>query len=275
MSDKSKILWTDATWQPVVGCSKVSEGCKNCYAERMALRLACMEFKKFGENMTIAQRKYTGVTDLIGKWNGEIFCDESVLDKPLHWRNPRRIFVCSMGDLFHEAVPFEFTLKVFKIINNCKKHTFQILTKRPKRAYDFYRQIYQIDNLSNLWLGVSVENQKRADERIPLLLQIPAAVRFVSIEPMLEEIDLTGFKPWYGTFEENQRDKGLHWVIIGCESINGRLGRECKLEWIESIVDQCKAANIPVLVKQTPLNGKLVRDIKLFPKALQFQEYPK
>ena len=126
MSHNSKIEWTNATWNPVVGCTKVSEGCKNCYAEKMAGRIATMSNK--------AAMKYAKVVTHKGKWSGEIYCDESVLDKPLHWRKPRMIFVCSMGDLFHKDVPFEFIDKVMAIISLCPQHTFQILTKRPEIA---------------------------------------------------------------------------------------------------------------------------------------------
>lgn len=265
----TKISWTDETWNPVVGCTKVSAGCQNCYAEKMAYRLKMM-----------GQSKYFSVVDTFrGEhlWTNKIYCDESALDKPLHWRKPRRIFVCSMGDLFHPAVPFEFVDKVMFAIYRSYKlgHTFQILTKRPERMLKYFsgdvdmrilnlfrtsnsekytsetRLTDSIGTLSRVWLGVSVENQKAADERIPILLQIPAAVRFVSVEPMLEAInllDLNGIMAMGGIYGAY-----LDWVIIGCES--GPKRRECKIEWVRDLTNQCKAANVPVFVKQLSLRG--------------------
>ena len=223
MSDKSKIPWTDATWNPVVGCTKVSAGCANCYAEKMAYRLACM-----------GQKKYQAVISTDGgPWNGEIYYDESVLDKPLHWKKPRRIFVCSMGDLCHTNVPFEFIDKVVARVALCPQHDFQFLTKRPDRMLEYFNAVlthkvycenttnegntrtrirhealeilhkrqqtckkaYNMWDgrwpLRNLWLGTSISTQADADENIPHLLPIPATVRFVSAEPLLGPIDLT------------------------------------------------------------------------------------
>ncbi len=275
----TKIPWTDETWNPVVGCIKVSAGCKFCYAEKMAVRQAYMGNQKYqrvvesdeddrsGENVVNAPK-----VSFYG-WNGLVFCDESVLAKPLHWRKPRRIFVCSMGDLFHESVPFDFILRVWQIIAKCPQHTFQILTKRPKRVKDFIYQAFGVnyeDFMSpSLWLGVTAENQKCADERIPILLQIPAAVRFVSIEPMLEGMNLFNNGTTYDIYLKNRID----WVIIGCESGSNR--RPCKLEWVRDLVAQCKEAGVAVFVKQLNINGKVVKDIKQFPKKLQIREYPK
>lgn len=212
MSDNTKIQWTDATWNPVVGCTKVSAGCKNCYAERMAYRLACM-----------GKEGYASTVTKDGKWNGRTYhLFNNALDKPLHWRNPRRIFVCSMGDLFHPDVPFEFVDKVVATLALCPQHTFQILTKRPNRMLeyfgDFLARISSMTDFAekrhlphnssiwtpngqvglysfgspvpNLWLGTTCEDQAAADERIPHLLDTPAAVRFVSVEPMLGPVNL-------------------------------------------------------------------------------------
>ena len=277
---KSKIPWTERTWNPVVGCTKVSQGCANCYAEKMAARLASMKHDK-----------YIQVMDRIDwlHWNGKIFCDESALDIPLKRKKPTKYFVCSMGDLFHPSVPFVFIEKVMAVIEECLQHTFQVLTKRPDIMLEYFSGLgkrFELSCCQNLWLLTSIENQKYADIRIPYILQTPAAVRGLSIEPMLGEIDITGFKPWYGTFEDNQRDKGISWVIIGCESNGSHLGRMGEFEnWhlmkesMKDVVDQCHDAGVRVFVKQIPVykNGKwrLEKKIENFPASLQYQEYPK
>lgn len=278
---KTKIAWTEQTWNPVVGCTKVSDGCKNCYAEKMAYRLYCM-----------GQEKYGHVTRY-NKWSGHTYCDESALQIPLKRKKPTMYFVCSMGDLFHESVPFEFIKRVRQIAIDCPQHTMQFLTKRPERALKFTQWLAGRDDISiaewprNCWLGVTVENQEQADKRIPILLQIPAAVRFVSCEPLLGVIDLTKlqFPTWARTQYVNAltgkinpslstgRDEHIDWVIVGGES--GRMRRDCPYEWIESIVEQCKSASVPVFVKQIPFGRRINKDISEFPPNLQFQEYPK
>ena len=271
----SKISWTNKTWNPVVGCSKVSDGCKNCYAERMAHRLSCM-----------GQFKYDIVTSSRGKWNGSVNCDESALDKPMHWKNPRRIFVCSMGDLFHESVPFEFIDKVVKVLEACPHHTGQILTKRSERLLEYseYRNYQWPDNIIGM---VTAENQPMADLRIPYLLQCGFRTTGVSVEPMLGAVRLDFASPsryekrnFLTGDESNVCDlrgtnfgNKLDWVIIGCESGPGK--RECKLEWVRNLVGQCKAANEAVFVKQLNIDGKVVKKIEEFPTDLQIQEYPK
>jgi protein gp37 len=270
MADTS-ISWTNKAWDPVTGCNKVSAGCKNCYAETIANR-----FWK--------DRKFT-----------DVICHEDRLDIPLHWRKPAKIFVNSMSDLFHEKVTEDFILRVFNVMRKCNQHIFQILTKRPERALEILSRI-QFDNnsglyfekkglnrqgypmcftpvMKNIHLGVSVENQQTADERIPILLKTPAAVKWLSIEPLLEDIDIQ--PEWLGNYESCNgfHPKQMDWVVVGCES--GKNRRECKIEWIENIVDQCYGYGIPVFVKQLQINGKVVRDINEFPKHLQIQEYPK
>jgi len=238
----SKIQWCDETWNVTAGCSKVSEGCLNCYAERMAYRLAWM-----------GQEKYIKVMDEHGDndgWNGSVYCDESALDKPLHWKKPRRIFVCSMSDLFHPQVPFEFIDKVGDIINRTQQHTYQILTKRSERMLEYFSEMFW--PTTNVHLGVSVELQKYTP-RIEDLLEIPAAKRFVSFEPLLGEIKLLD-----GYFSDSEWH-GLDYIIIGAESIGGAAGRECKLEWAESLVDQAKAAGVLCGVKQIHVGGKLLK----------------
>ena len=231
---KTKIEWTDAVWNPVTGCDKVSAGCKNCYAERVAGR-----FWK--------DRKFTDVR-----------CHPERLDQPLRWKKPRRVFVNSMSDLFHQDVPTEFIYEVFEIMAKSKQHTFQVLTKRPERmafllnegrmGHILWRNNTGIETpLLNVWLGVSVEDQKSFYERVPYLLNTPAAIRFLSCEPLLEQINLD--------IPTSTSGKNLiHWVIAGGESGPG--ARPCKDTWIESIIDQCKGFDIPVFVKQLGSNIK-------------------
>lgn len=219
----SKIEWTDKTWNPVTGCTKVSQGCKNCYAERI--------YERFNGHGSFKN----------------IICHHNRLGHPLKWKKPSMIFVNSMSDLFHEDVPFEFIDHVFDNMYASNWHIFQVLTKRPERMLAFY-EWKQAGNgfkfgdhwpLKNVWIGVSVEDQEAADERIPLLLKVPAAVRFLSCEPLLGEIDLG-------------RDviflKKLHWVIVGGESGSG--ARPMHPDWVISLRDQCKVADISFFFKQ-------------------------
>ena len=237
----TKIAWTDETWQPVVGCSKVSEGCCNCYAERMAGRLANMGQAKY--MMVVSQKAGTGTIKYnkraiyLQKWNGKTYCDESALDKPLHWKKPRRIFVCSMGDLFHKSVPFGFIEKVMAVIEDCPQHTFQILTKRPGIMLEYFNGLgkrYELSCLPNLWPGVTIESPNHW-KRAKILQEIPAPIKFLSLEPLLADLG-----------DLDLRD--ISWVIVGCES--GPKRRECKIEWVLNIVDQCRTANVPLFVKQ-------------------------
>lgn len=178
----TKIEWAEKVWNPVVGCRKVSEGCRNCYAEKMAVRLASM-----------GRPEYQGVVNDSGKWNGHVVCLPERLNDPLKWKKPKRIFVNSMSDLFHEDVPVEFIRAVFKSMWSADWHTYIILTKRPERMCNILREdFFETGNKIYghcIWLGVSVSNQTDADKFIPWLLRTPAAVRFVSVEPMLEEVD--------------------------------------------------------------------------------------
>ena len=265
----TKIEWADKVWNSVIGCTKCSPGCLNCYAERFAYRLACM-----------GQKKYQKVISTDGGvWNSEMFCDETVLNQPLDWHKPRRIFVCSMSDLFHPKVPFEFICKVMRVVEKCSQHTFLILTKRPQIAYDFFGGTsgagLSAPPLPNLHLGVSISNQAEADEKIPILLQIPSAVRWLSIEPMLGPIDfVNGIKEpdgsdWWNGFLMDTNEgiaSHLHWVVVGCES--GPKRRPCKTEWIYSVIKQCRSAGIPCFVKQIDITGKVVKMPKGFPQEL-------
>ena len=197
----SKINWTDKTWNPICGCSKASPGCENCYAERQAASGRLQQFERYQHT----------ITD--GKWNGRTYLVESVIDEPLRWKKPRTIFVCSMSDLFHESVPFEWIDRVFSIMATCPQHTFIVLTKRPARMREYvssaadrvhHRTHFErrssalvargdVWPLPNVVLGVTAENQAMADERIPILLDTPAAKRFISIEPMIGPVDLRRF----------------------------------------------------------------------------------
>lgn len=174
MSTHSKIEWTDRTWNPIRGCSLVSPGCTNCYAMRQVHRF---------DHPGGPYEGLTRMTEHGPVWTGKVRVVEEALAEPPSWRKPCRVFVNSMSDLFHEGVPAEFIDRVFAVMQLARRHTFQILTKQPHRMA-LHRPP------ANVWLGVSVENQATADERIPLLLQTPAAVRFLSVEPLLEAVDL-------------------------------------------------------------------------------------
>ena len=222
---KTKIEWADEVWNPVTGCTPISEGCQNCYAKRMAQRLK----GRFG----YPEDEPFSVT---------LHADK--LHQPLKWKKPRRVFVVSMGDLFHVCVRMTDLTYILDIISKCKWHTFMILTKRIDRASKIMDNPIWWEENKHVWLGVSCENQQRADERIPILLQIPAAKRFVSIEPMLGPMDLCqdlAYPPFLGVGR-------IDWVIAGCESGPNR--RQAKRKWFRELKDQCVAAGIPFFLKQ-------------------------
>jgi protein gp37 len=249
MSGTTGIEWADKVWNPVTGCTKVSEGCRNCYAEAYARRF-------WGE------RKFD-----------QVVCHEDRLDAISHWRKPVRIFVNSMSDLFHPDVPDEFIWKVFeRMTYGNRRHTYMILTKRPERMKTWFEKFqerfwhYHAPDKPQgeyvaapwpdpcIWLGVSVENQAAADERIPLLLQTPAAVRFVSVEPMLGPVDMEPHLQ-YWPFHENYKMtwdmtefEGLDWVICGGES--GPHARPMHPDWVRALRDQCIEAGVPFFFKQ-------------------------
>ena len=232
MTNKTKIEWCDFTWNPITGCGPISEGCQNCYAAGIAKRF-------WGD------RKFS-----------DIQFHHDRVDNPKFPTKPSKIFVCSMSDLFHEKVLDVWLNQVLLEIIGHPKHTFMILTKRPEIMRDKIR-----GEVSNMWLGVTVENQEQADKRIPILLQIPAAKRFVSVEPMLGAVDLN--KDYMnGTFWGDK----LHWVICGGET--GRNKREMDWRWSRSLRDQCKAVGIPFFFKQDgngnkKLDGKLHREFPI------------
>ena len=245
MASNSSIEWTETTWNPVTGCTKVSPGCDNCYAIREAHRLA-------GNPHLAVQRAYRGTTQRLNgrtNWTGLVRAIPSRLEQPLRWNKPRRVFVNSMSDLFHEDVPTTFILDVSKVMKAADWHTYQVLTKRAGRLRALLeKDLRSYAELKHIWWGVSVENRLHGLKRIAELRRAPAVVRFLSIEPLLEdlgEIDLTG----------------IHWVIAGGES--GPRSRPMKQSWLESIRDQCAAAGVAFFFKQWgafgPKDGVLKR----------------
>lgn len=301
----TSIEWTDKTWNPVTGCTRISAGCHHCYAESLANRF-------WGD------RKFS-----------DIQFHEDRLAHPFSWKKPQKIFVNSMSDLFHDAVTDEQIDQVFAVMALTPQHIYQVLTKRPQRMLEYLTTpsrhgrillagkgnpnipggMYPLAPnfpLPNVWLGVTCENQKTADERIPLLLKTPAAVRFLSCEPLLEEVDLSAclhLRPcpqhrgeklagWghlpcdcreFFAKHRQQGMPGIDQVIFGGESGPG--ARECAIEWIRSGVEQCREAGVSVFVKQLgnkpTLNGKPYKvtgkgnDFESLPEDLKIREFPK
>lgn len=284
MADRSGIEWTDSTWNPVRGCARVSDGCRNCYAERVAARFCG------------AGQPYDGLVHATTRgWNGKVKLVPEALQVPWRWTRGRRIFVNSMSDLFHPDVPFDFIASVFWLMSVTTRHTYQILTKRPERMLQFFDWVeeesgifpddrigeaaYECPELQglvweaatktrggydncgpawpyrNVWIGVSVEDQAAADARVPLLLRCPAAVRWISAEPLLGPVDL---RPWLartkhpgpdGIFSDRTGIEGrLHWVVAGGES--GVDARPMNPDWARSLRDQCNDVGVPFLFKQ-------------------------
>ncbi len=299
----SKIEWTDVVWNPVRGCSKVSAGCTNCYAERQAARFSGPGQPWDGFVRTLYQGPNAEAS--FPRWTGRVELVPDALDKPLRWRKPRRVFVNSMSDLFHERVSNEDIAGIFGLMASAPQHTFQVLTKRPERMRVWCKwmeahaaahstvpiqvAVYHGQRLSehaalrngaldrawplpNVWLGVSVEDQASADGRIPTLLETPAEVRWVSYEPALGPVDFSRFMwpvherwPWPFESPAAARAAGakvtkhkqaivlagsrfLDWIVVGGESGPG--ARPCDIKWIRGALEQCKAAGVPVFVKQ-------------------------
>lgn len=223
MADTS-IEWTDSTWNPVAGCSIMSAGCTNCYAMRMAARLEAM-----------GMEKYQGLTRKTGgraKWTGKLFLDERALATPIGWSKPRNVFVNSMSDLFHPDVPIDFIRKVWNVMEQTQRHTYQILTKRPDRMAEVLRQDFAV--LPNVWLGTSVEDG-RVLHRLDDLRLVPAAVRFVSFEPLIGSV-------------AGGKLNDIHWAIVGGES--GPQARFMAPVWIDEIFDMCEDADAAFFFKQ-------------------------
>lgn len=265
--DKSKIQWCDATWNPVMGCTRVSTGCKNCYALKMIHRRAGRKgWPAAPEEVTLFPER---------------------LEQPAHWKKPRRIFVCSMADLFHEDVPFEFIEQVWRVMHVCQQHTFMVLTKRHERMFEFHTWL--VKRLGNykpprhIGLGATIENQEQANKRTRILLDIPAGMHFLNVEPMLESIDLVQsiFFPdvWRKTHPSHDyilhptlRGSGIDWVICGAES--GTQRRPFQMEWARQLKNQCLAAGIPFFFKQAQqLDGRLVETPELDGRT--WLEFPK
>lgn len=273
MGDQSAIEWTQATWNPLVGCSRVSEGCRHCYAERQAYRAAAMGISR-----------YDGITKKVGgeiRWTGKVALVESALELPLRWKKPRRIFVNSMSDLFHEKVPDQWIQSIFEVMLEADQHTYQVLTKRPRRMMEWVTQFLAPALLpavlEGIWLGVSVEDQATADERIPLLLQTPAVTRWVSYEPALGPVD---WRSWTPVLNEGPGES-LDWIVVGGES--GPDARTFNLDWARQTIAQ--AGRIPVFVKQLGSvyqDGDQYRqsrhpkggDPEAWPAGLRVREYP-
>jgi protein gp37 len=250
MAGVSNIEWTEHTWNPFAGCAIVSPGCTNCYAMKMAARLDAM-----------GQAVYKGLTkpSKAGPvWRGTVRrASDDVLLAPLRRKKPTTYFVNSMSDLFYELFSDDLIDQVFAVMALCPQHTFQVLTKRAKRMREYVARGPQYASLDlavwplpNVWLGVSAERQQEADERIPLLLQTPAAVRFVSAEPLIGPIDFSAIP----VSSEPRADRpifdppALHWVIVGGES--GQHARPMEAAWAQSIRDQCEAAGVAYFFKQ-------------------------
>lgn len=272
MADNTAIEWTDSTWNPTVGCSIISPGCTNCYAMKMAGRLEAMGSPIY--------RGHTTKTKAGFVWNGTVAASNwGQVIKPLSWKKPRRIFVNSMSDLFHEDMPVEVIDQVFAVMALCRQHTFQVLTKRFSRMRDYSGTLGRhasIDRVSlaaakirpgstffwesgefgwylpNVWLGASVENQDAANYRVPALQETPAAVRFLSCEPLIGplKLDLTG----------------IHWVIAGGESGPGK--RPMDVGWMRSLRDQCAMAGVSFFGKQDD-------KIRPLPDDLMVRQFPK
>lgn len=280
MADNTKIEWTDATWNPITGCSVTSPGCTNCYA----MQLAGTRLKHLPSRKGLTQKSKAGPV-----WTGEVRFNEHELTKPLRWKRPRMIFVCAHGDLFHESVPGAWIDRVFAVMALCPQHTFQVLTKRADRMRVYMTTGRHVEiqmqtrslglhelkrrermqghvhrgallPLPNVWLGVSVEDQQRADERIPDLLATAAAIRWISAEPLLEAVDLrvlrydgmvyiNGLTGDHGvTWPYQGRGPGLDWVVAGGESGPG--ARPMHPDWARALRDQCAAADVPFFFKQ-------------------------
>lgn len=252
---KHKIQWLNLpgykgeTWNPIIGCSKVSEGCRNCYAEKMARRLSVALGTK-GEQPSESWIGYSSVISN-GQWNGKTTLIKSALVKPASWKTPRIVFVCSMGDLFHESTSFDAIEAVFSVMADCDQHIYIVLTKRPKRMLEFYnwKSSFGIpwQPKDNVWMGVSAENQAQADIRIPYLKSIYAAVKLVSVEPMLGPVNLVNLNNG-ATDAFNPADAGINWVICGGES--GHNARPMHPDWVRSLRNQCQAAGVPFFFKQ-------------------------
>jgi protein gp37 len=257
VSDRTKIEWTSATWNPTTGCDRVSAGCDHCYALTLAKRLKAAGNPRY--QVDGDPRRSGPGFGLTLHWDK--------IEQPLKWKQPRLVFVDSMSDLFHAKVPIEFIERVFEVMADASQHRFQILTKRPGRMASVLRRV-RPDPIPNVWLGTSVETQDWAEVRLPKLLETPAAVRFLSCEPLLGPVNI---KPWLPTGDPGDGEtphvnesRGIDWVIAGGES--GPHFRAIDPEWARSLRDQCQSAAVPFFFKQwggrTPKAGGRLLDGK-------------
>jgi len=235
MGDKSGIEWTDATWNPVTGCTEISAGCDHCYAHTLSMRLQKMGVAKYSRGF-------------------EVVLHPEALDQPRRWKSPRRVFVNSMSDLFHARVPKDFVVAIWQIMAECPQHTFQVLTKRPERMARFTQE-YPAP--PNVWLGTSIEDE-RVTQRIDRLRECDAPVRFLSCEPLIGPLN-------------NLNLAGIDWVITGGESGIG--ARPCNAEWVRTIRDQCLAAEVAFFHKQW--GGKTPKSNGRMLDGQTWDEFPK
>lgn len=264
MANRTTIEWTatrhpdgtvtpGATWNPVRGCSRVSPGCQNCYAMGVAHRFS------WGDGLTRLRKQTTderardaGSRTNRVDWTGYVQLLHEQLKVPLRWRNPRKVFVCSGADLFHPKVPSSFIAEVFTTMEKASKHTFQVLTKRPRSMKQFFDDYPELAGLPNVWLGVSAEDDQRWVERVQHLMQCPAVVRFVSAEPLLgpllHDVDDVMFR--------DDEGRCVDWVIVGAESGPGR--RPMDEDWVRDIRDDCNLISVPFFYKQRIENGRKV-----------------
>ncbi len=239
MSAKSSIEWTDSTWNPSRGCSKISAGCKNCYAETLAERFRGVKGHPYeqGFDIRIVQEK---------------------LYEPIKWQSPKKIFVNSMSDLFHKDIDDEYIYKVFSVMKIADWHIFQVLTKRPERMQKLLKgKLKEFSKLPHIWLGVSVEDKKSGLDRIEILRNTNAQLRFLSIEPLLEDLGKINLK-------------NIDWVIVGGES--GGNSRKMEESWVLSILEQCKKNNVPFFFKQWGGTQKKIAGREL--KGKTYNKFP-
>ena len=307
---ESKIDYCDETWNVFIGCSACSPGCKGCYARREEDG----RFRHLGRCRTpgnqhgdwtckeeLDQQREAGKPYFV---RGPVYQGDKVLERPLHWRKGRTIFVCSRSDLYHEDIRFGQIDRVKAVMASCPQHQFLVLTKRAERMAEYHAEpersalVWDAEALlpgyldrelaGGLWplpnvgLGVTVCNQEEADAKIPLLLACPAAMRFVSIEPLLSEINLADpgkvfvdrvdMDDYVKMGHHNSPQLALDFLIVGCES--GKDRRRCEMDWVRSIVDQCKAASVPCFVKQLDIGGKVSHEMAEWPEDLRVRELP-
>ena len=238
MMSKSKIPWTEYTWNPIVGCTKISPGCQNCYAESMAKRLAAM-----------GQWEYDQVIGKDGKWNGRILAKNTPMRLPLRPKKTARVFICSMGDLFHEKVKYGWQRNLMCRLMARPQYEFVMLTKRAERMRDFFARYYGESGgcTKNLTLGITAENNEQLFERMPYLSNTAAYCRIVSMEPLLSRMKFS------------MGGSSIDGVIVGCESGPKKKRRPMKLDWVRDIRDQCEAAGVAFFFKQAEIDGKVVK----------------